>query len=310
MAESAHARTRGGRTESFLTHGNSGMNIELVCQYHNICGESPTWHGGEGRLYWVDNEDGKMFSFEPATGEHGLRFAERTVAAMTVQADGSMLLFMDKGSIGIWREGRLDGYVVEEIPGERGSRFNDVVADPQGRVYGGTMAGEGTPGRLYCIERDGSYRVMLEGVAVPNGMGFTLDEKRMYFTDSMARTIWLFDYERGSGDLTNQRVFVRLEETDGLPDGLTVDGQGNVWSAVWGGGRVDCHSAEGKRLEQLAVPTANVSCAVFGGVAMDELYITTATIEDPSANEATAGALYRARVGVRGRNEYPSRIKM
>lgn len=97
---------------------------------------------------------------------------------MTTQADGVLLLFMDKGVVAIWREGKL-GYVIDEIPKERGSRFNDVITDPVGRVFCGAMPAKDQPGMLYRLDTDGSMNPILEEVGLPNGMEFTPDRKQM-----------------------------------------------------------------------------------------------------------------------------------
>ena len=91
------------------------MEPELIADYLNHVGEGPLWHASEKRLYWVDIPQGRIFWFDPESGEHEQFFQGRVMGGFTIQVDGSLLLFMDRGSIAILRYGELS-YVVEEIP--------------------------------------------------------------------------------------------------------------------------------------------------------------------------------------------------
>src|SRR3954452_5785573 len=170
------------------------MSPELIADYACHTGEGPLWHPGERRVYWLDIPRGRMFRYEPATGRHEQCFEGATVGGTTLQADGALLLFMARGAVRIWRDGALET-VLEEIPDDRDSRFNDVIADPGGRVFCGTMSTQDHPGRLYRLDPDGRLTPILDGLGTPNGLGFTPDRRQMYFTDSTAREIYLFDYD-------------------------------------------------------------------------------------------------------------------
>jgi D-xylonolactonase len=215
---------------------------------------------------------------------------------------------MARGAVKIWRDGVLET-ILEEIPEERDSRFNDVFADPEGRVYCGTMGTSTRKGRLYRLDPDRTLTVMLEGIGVSNGMGLTLDRKQMYYTDSLARQIYLFDYDQATGALSNQRVFVDCNDEPSLPDGMTVDAQGNVWSARWDGYCLVQYAPDGRELQRIQFPTKKVSSVIFGGPDYKDMYVTTAGGNDKAENGETAGALYRLRLGIQGLPEFPSRIR-
>lgn len=292
--------------------------LELVADFACHTGENPLWHPTENCVYWTDIPAGKLYRYDPATGRAEQVYEGRQVGGFTIQADGSLLLFMDRCTVVVWHRGRIERTIVPQLDDELDTRFNDVIADPEGRVFCGTMsvkdaAGNITRrGRLYRLDRDGSLHRIVEGLSTSNGMGFALDRRRMYHTDSGpdVRTIFLYDYDRASGAITNRRVFYTAPavEGEGRPDGLTVDSEGCVWSARWDGSCVVRHAVDGQILERIAVPTKKVSCPTFGGPEYDRLYLTTAGGHERATNGATAGALYRVVPGVRGLPEFPSRV--
>lgn len=280
---------------------------ELIADYQCVTGEGPLWHPGERRVYWVDIPTGRMFRYHPASGAHEQWYAGDVVGGFTIQDDGALLLFMARGAIKIWRAGQLTT-VVEQIPGEEDSRFNDVCADPRGRVFCGTMATEAHPAKLYRLDLDGRLTPLLEGIGVSNGIGFTPDRTQIYYTDTRAREIYLFDYDEATGAIGNQRVFARTDPDAGLPDGLTVDAEGYVWSARWDGGRLVRYAPDGAEVQQIAFPAKKVSSVTFGGDDYTDMYVTTAGGTQKDTDGPGAGALFRLRLGIRGVPEFVSRI--
>lgn len=284
------------------------MEPELIADYQCVTGENPLWHPTEQRVYWTDIPTGRLFRYDPATGKHEQFYQGEVVGGFTFQADGALLLFMARGVIKLWREGKLTT-IVEEIPDEIESRFNDVIADPVGRVYCGTMPIESRLGRLYRLDTDAKLTTILENIGCSNGMGFTPDRKRLYYTDSPKCEIYLFDYDQASGALNNQRVFVRTPEGEGFPDGMTVDAEGYVWSARWDGSMLVRYAPDGREVMRVRFPAKKVSSVVFGGPDYRDMYITTAGGDKKAENGTGAGALFRLRLGIQGVAEFPSRIR-
>jgi len=284
------------------------MEPELIADYQCKTGEGPLWHPDEKCLYWLDIPNGRMFRYDPSTGKHEQVFEGEEVGGLTIQEDGALLLFMARGAVALWRQGEDLDYLVRDLEQERESRFNDVIADPAGRVFCGTMPSPDHLGRLYRLDVDAGMTTVLEDVGVSNGMGFTPDRRRMYFTDSPTRQISVFDYDESSGELANRRIFADLGGGEGIPDGMTVDAEGYVWSAQWDGGCLVRFSPDGKEDRRLEFPARKVSCATFGGDDYGDLYVTTAGGDEKATDGEGAGALFRIRPGVIGVPEFRSRI--
>lgn len=293
------------------------MQPELIVDTADQTGEGPLWHPAERKLYWGDITEGELYRYDPATGQHELVFrAGQMFGGYTFQADGSILLFMEEGRIGILRDGNLE-IAVDGIPGEEENRFNDVIADPEGRVFCGTMCKDSDKamdgeslGSLYLLETDGAIRKVLDGIAISNGLGFTPDLTGLYYTDTPTGAIWLFDYDRSTGNIRNRRDFTSTDdpEADGLPDGMTVDSDGYVWSARVLTGQIHRYSPSGELALSIDFPCDMVSSAVFGGENMEDLYVTTISADDRETHGPGAGALYRIRTGIGGIEEFFSNV--
>ncbi|MEX2426176.1 MAG: SMP-30/gluconolactonase/LRE family protein [Thermomicrobiaceae bacterium] len=285
------------------------MEPELIADYECATGEGPIWHEAEQQLYWSDIPTGRMFRYDPSTGQHEQFYEGPIVGGFTIQADGSLLLFGERGSVAILRGGQRTS-VIDEIPEERDTRFNDVIADPEGRVFCGTMPTPERPGRLYRLDIDGSYSTVIEGTGVSNGLGFTPDLKQMYHTDTTNREITLFDYERSTGEISNGRLFLKTPEGEGGPDGMTVDAEGYVWSARWDGNALFRYAPDGAFDRKYDFPAKKVSSLIFAGQDYRDIYVTTAGGHNKPEEGEGAGALFRIQPGIQGRPEFLSRIGM
>ena len=283
-------------------------DLSLVVEADHRVGEGPLWHPDEDVLYHVDITSGRLFRYDPVTdADEQVLDLDTPIGGYTIQADGSLLLFLGKGAIAEWDGTELTS-IVDEIPRERNSRFNDVIADPEGRVYAGTMPTDDQLGRLYRIDTDGSYEVVDErGFDIPNGMGFTRDLEVLYVTESQERTIYRYDYDRDTGNLTNREPFVELDSDGPLPDGMTVDAEGHIWSGLWNGHAVLRYDQTGTVVDRLEVPVPKASSVTFGGEDFRDLYITTAKGHD-AEDDAPAGSVFRTTPGVRGIPEFRSQI--
>ncbi len=279
--------------------------IEAVANYHCITGENPLWQAVEARIYWGDIETGRLFRAHHESGEHECFYQGDKLGGFTFQEDGTLLLFeVDRiavlasdGTRRVLREG-IDPAM---------SRFNDVIADPEGRVFAGTIGTTAENGGLFRIERDGTSCLLWRGTGCANGMGFTPDLRGFYWTCSTTRRIFFADYEAESGVLSNRRVWYEAPASEGIPDGMSVDANGNVWTTRWDGHAMYKLSPTGQLLDRIELPVARVSSVAFGGPNLDIAYVTTAG-GSGTAEGGPEGTLYRIAGLAQGRPEFLSRI--
>ena len=286
------------------------MQPELVADFACECGENPLWHPFERCVYWVDIPTGRLFRYDPNTERSALCYRDQeALGGFTVQADGALLLFLARGAVKRWQDGALTT-VVDEIPDEHATRFNDVIADPAGRVFCGTMPTADRPGRLYRLDVDGTVTMVLDGIDCSNGLGFTPDRRQMYYTDSGKGEIYLFDYDVSTGILSNQRLFFRQPKEEGCPDGMTVDEEGFVWAAIWDGSCLIRLAPDGSEDRRIMFPAKKVSSVTFGGADYTDIYVTTAGGKNKPEEGPGAGALFRLNLGIHGLPEFWSRINL
>jgi D-xylonolactonase len=284
------------------------MEPEIVVDHDCQLGENPLWHLQEEKVYWTDIEGGRLYRYDPKSSRFEQFYEGGLVGGFTIQANGSLLLFGAKGWIREWKDGAVKT-IIPDLPGEGEGRFNDVIADPAGRVFCGTLGRN--PGRLYRLDADGAITILVEGIGCSNGMGFTPDRKGFYYTDTLKREIYLFDYDQATGEIANQRVFVRIEG-EGAPDGMTVDTEGGVWTALWGGAAIVRFDSAGRETHRVSFPAKKMTSVVFGGPGFNDLYCTSACLGDRSEEGSAAGALFRipGALGFTGTSEFLSRVGM
>ena len=284
----------------------------MNCHNHNA--ENPLWHAQHELIYWTDIPNGRLFRFDPKQANEQRTnyeqiYSGESVGGFTIQADGSLLLMKTNGTVEIWDEGKITT-IVEEIEAAKGTRFNDAIADPEGRVFSGIMEKGEIQGRLYRIDTDGSVHELLDGLKVPNGMGFSLDYKYFYLTDSDQYTIFRFDYDRATGEISNQQSFIETPKDEGVPDGMTVDTEGYIWSARWNGSAVYRYNLEGEEVARIELPTPKVSCVAFGSGDYKKMLISSAREDEAISEDIVAGDLFHLQAEVAGQPELLSKIDL
>ena len=279
--------------------------VEHFLGVQNRLGEGPRWNAAEGTLYWVDIEGEAVCRFDPATGQPERFPVGLPVGALAFRAAGGLILATRDG-FALWDPQAVGPqFLVDPEPGKPDSRFNDGDVDRRGRFWAGTMCPDPTSA-LYRLDPDGSLHTMETGVTISNGLGWSPDDRTMYFTDTPRQVIYAYDFDLATGTIANRRPFVSSVGEDGYPDGLVVDAEGGVWSARWGGWKVTRYDPSGRVERELRLPVAHPTSCTFGGPALDELYITSAWGPLRPAErdqQPLAGDIFRVRPGVRGLEE-------
>jgi len=301
-------KTRPEPVEVAPRQGHKSMNEtsrpEPIANYHCHTGENPLWDDERQLVYWTDIPNGRLFRYDARTGKHEQIYAGEPVGGFTLQTDGSLLLFQVNRFSLLKPDGSTQ-ILVDGID-EDMARFNDVIADPKGRVYAGTIGKSKQSGGLYLVAADGAVRNLFKGTGCSNGMGFSPHRKHFYWTCTTTRTIFRFDYHPATGELTDRHELIRIGKDEGVPDGLTVDAEGNLWSARWDGFGIYRYTPSGERIGKIEFPVAKVSSVIFGGPDLDELYVTTAGGSDDA--DTADGTLYRVKVAARGLREFRSNV--
>ena len=283
----------------------ASLRPDIAFDGHAALGEGPVWDDEHQRLVWVDILPGLVHRFDPATGDDHLFRAGKQVGSAGLRHGGGLVLAVEDGFALLdpgWQ--RLDQVAVVEHSGPP-VRFNEGKCDPAGRFLAGTMAYDETSaaGALYRLGTDLAVTKLFDGVTISNGLAWTPDGATMYYIDSPTQGVDAFDYDAATGRLGNRRRVVDIPAEAGLPDGMTLDANGCLWVALWGGSAVHRYTPDGRLDTVLPFPATNITCPVFGGPGLGTLYVTSAREgldERQLAAQPHAGALFAADVGACG----------
>jgi sugar lactone lactonase YvrE len=261
--------------------------------YH---GEGPVWSESWGGLRWVDMLAGDVLSLA-ADGTIDRRQVGNVAAALRPRRQGGAVIAVERG----FALEDADGAIryLGELWTDTHVRMNEGGCDPDGRFYCGSMAYDQRPGAgaLYRLDPDDSVHVVLENVTISNGLEWSPDGSLAYYNDTPTQRVDVFDYDGESG-LTGRRPFAEIPAEAGGPDGLTVDEEGGVWVALYGGGAVRRYNPEGVLDEVIEVPAEQVTACTFGGSNLDQLFITTSREGLGGGDDPLAGSVFRSAVGV------------
>lgn len=287
-------------------------NVRVVVDVQDGLGESVFWHDVEQVLYWIDFYGPTLHRWNPANGEHR-RWTipgSKHVGSDVPLADGRVLLALDDGLHAFDTATGRTAFIADPNGGRPGIGYNDCKVDRAGNFWIGTYdAAERAPrGILYRIGRDGSIRVADSGYMVCNGPAFSPDGRTLYFSDTSGRRLLAYDLDPATGILGIAHPFAEIEPDGGIPDGITVDAEGFVWCAHYGGSRVTRFTPDGVVVRTIDLPVPFVTSCCFGGPGFETLYITTARSGlDPAAlaKAPSSGALFAVEPGVKGIADVP-----
>ncbi|MFD4689969.1 SMP-30/gluconolactonase/LRE family protein [Streptomyces sp. NPDC058463] len=274
---------------------------EVAVRERAELGEGPTWDPAAGRLIWVDILSSRIHTYDPSSGRRTVMATEQHVGAAKPRAGGGLVVNLRDG-VGLYdRDGAFSWLVRDPVPGRRG---NDAAVAPDGALWAGTMRYDEREagGSLSRIGPDGSVAVVPDAVTVSNGTGWSPDGRLMYYIDSPTRRIDVFDVE--GEHIRNRRPFAVVEPGAGWPDGLTVDAEGCVWTALWDGAAVRRYTPDGRLDLVVELPVPRPTSCTFGGPDLADLYVSSARTGLLAPHPLSGSLLVLAGAG-RGMPEVP-----
>jgi sugar lactone lactonase YvrE len=286
--------------------GTSVSDVEVAADFRADLGEGPIWDSRIGSVVWVDIPRGKVLILDPRGGSLQELDVGQPVGAVVPRLAGGYALAVRDGFATLDADtGALD-LVAPVDPDNLETRMNDGSCDSYGRFWAGTMAEEETPGAgaLYRLDPGGSVTRILGDVTISNGIDWNLEGTLMYYIDTATQGVDVFDFDCETGTVSGRRQLIAVEPDAGAPDGLTVDADGFLWVALWGGGAVRRYAPDGMLDTVIRLPATLITSVAFGGDDLETLYVSSASAylsAHEQAEQPHAGKLFRVDPSVRGR---------
>ena len=286
----------------------STLKPQPVLKHKCVLGEGPLWDSKRNTICWLDIIEGIIHQYNTISRHHQIIPVRQMIGCICLSTDGNFIAGVKDGIAKIDRAtGRMEiiAHPEKHLPG---NRFNDGGCDPAGRFWAGTMAlsEEEGAGSLYMMDHKGIVSKKIEGVTISNGLAWSTDHSTLYYIDTPTQQVFAFNYNKSDGNISGKRVVINIPIDQGSPDGMTIDTEGMLWIAHWGGWQLSRWNPNtGEQLQSIALPVSKVTSCTFGGETLEDLYITTARVdlsEEENAEQPLAGCLFVIRnSGYRGR---------
>jgi sugar lactone lactonase YvrE len=252
---------------------------QIVLAARARLGECPVWQAVGQKLFWVDVYNHRVHQFDPVTGKDCYFDTGDVVSAIALAGTNRLLIALSDRLA--WLDlptGEVEVIHRIEFPHPVGTRLNDGKCDAHGRFWIGSCSDHPGQAALYRYDPDGSLHIMETGLTISNGLAWSPDGSTFYLTDSAQHKIFAYDYLPETGSIVDRRILVDLSAEGVEPDGLTIDIDGNLWSALWDGWCVACFDASGQERSRIELPVPRPTCLTFGGPDLTNLYITSASV--------------------------------
>jgi sugar lactone lactonase YvrE len=291
------------------------LNAELAVKLNCNLGEGPFWDSKKQELYFVDISNKQVLIFAPSSNSVEAITFDQEIGAVLLDQNSELIVAARDGLYAATRDGDLKTLLAPIDFGDSSIRCNDAKCDANGRIWVGTMAFDFKQGAasLYSFDSE-NLKEILSDLTIANGLGWSPDQKTMYFIDSLTSRVDSFDFDLASGAISNRQPFVTFSDPGVIPDGMTTDEDGGIWVALFGGSAVRRFDSAGKLTHTVSVPATQVTSCCFGGPDMSELFITTAQYAmdaEALSKDPLAGSLFRVKTSFKGSasNRYGVAVK-
>jgi L-arabinonolactonase len=246
-----------------------------------LVGEGPVWDVAEQAMYYVDIAGKAVFRWDPARGGLDKWQVPTMVGSLAVREQSGLIVALVDGVYTLdTATGELAPLALLD-PVDPEVQLADGKVDRRGRFVFGTShrAMKEPKGGLFSLGPDHKLTRLDDDIHLGNGPCWSPDDRTFYHADSLRHLIYAYDYDIDTGAATNRRPLFDSSAYGPIPDGATVDSDGNIWSAICEGGVVLCLSPKGEVLREIAMPVRIPASVMFFGSELDRLFVPTI---DPS----------------------------
>ena len=266
------------------------MNIRAISEVISDLGEGPIWSADTNSVTWTDITQNTFHTADIDTGKTMSFGVPSMVGAIAHSKDGGYIAATQKGFARIGVDGKyspLHTFLPDDM------RMNDGKVDPSGRFWAGSMALSFERGRgsLYVLEKDNSYRSILDDITLSNGMGWSPDAQYFYYIDSVPGVLKRFDYDLYTGHISNPKDLITFDSSSGIPDGMSMSSDGKIVIALWDGGRIEIYEPSGEKVSEITLGVSRPTSCTFAGPNRDILIVSTASQGIDQADEPLAGKI-------------------
>jgi len=266
------------------------MNIRAISEVTSDLGEGPIWSADTNSVTWTDITQNTFHTADIDTGKTMSFGVPSMVGAIAHSKDGGYIAATQKGFARIGVDGKyssLHSFLPDDM------RMNDGKVDPAGRFWAGSMALSFEKGRgsLYILEKDNSYRSILDDITLSNGMGWSPDAQYFYYIDSVPGVLKRFDYDLHTGQISNPKDLITFDSSSGIPDGMSMSSDGKIVIALWDGRRIEIYEPSGEKVSEITLGVSRPTSCTFAGPNRDILIVSTASQGIDRADEPLAGKI-------------------
>lgn len=266
------------------------MNIRAISEVTSDLGEGPIWSADTNSVTWTDITQNTFHTADIDTGKTMSFGVPSMVGAIAHSKDGGYIAATQKGFARIGVDGKyspLHSFLPDDM------RMNDGKVDPSGRFWAGSMALSFEKGRgsLYVLEKNNSYRSILDDITLSNGMGWSPDAQYFYYIDSVPGVLKRFDYDLHTGHISNPKDLITFNPSSGIPDGMSMSSDGKIVVALWDGGRIEIYEPSGEKVSEITLGVSRPTSCTFAGPNRDILIVSTASQGIDRADEPLAGKI-------------------